>query len=289
MVKKTELIFLLFAALIIGASMISKMETSAGIDIQEIHLDSIQKIIEINDSLVIPVVYDTLLIDHFASAVERKKQFINQVLPAILIVRYKTENKSRRVEKIIKKIENNETLRPGEVEFADSLMNKYRAKTYENLLVRLKPTPTSLVLAQAAIESGWGSSRFAIEGNNLFGVWGTSSDNSVIESRYNRGEKQIYLKKYNNIAESIDHYFLTLGRHRAYRSFRLKRYEQTDVYELIDALDKYSENGKEYTLLLKKVIEWNNLEQYDHYIIDPEYIIKDKLYAKLVKIIKRNN
>ena len=203
-------------------------------------------------------------------------------------MRFKTENKSRKVERVIKKIANNEPLRPGEAEFADSLMNRFRAKSYDNLLVRLKPTPTSLVLAQAAIESGWGSSRFALEGNNLFGVWTTSNDKSIIESLYGRGDQQIYLKKYNNIAESIDHYFLTLGRHRAYRSFRLKRYEQGDVYELIDALDKYSETGEAYTLLLRKVIEWNNLKQYDHYVIDPNYIIKDNLYRKVVKIVIRN-
>lgn len=285
--KKTEFVFLLFAALIISVSLINNIESSVSLYIQDVHIDSIQNIIEINDSLIVPVLYDTLLIDQYAPVSVRKKQFIEQVLPAILIVRFNTENKSRKVEKIIRKITNNETLGSGEVKFTDSLMSRYRAKSYENLLVRLKPTPTSLVLAQAAIESGWGSSRFAIEGNNLFGVWTTSTDKNVIKSLYGRGDQQIYLKKYNNIAESIDHYFLTLGRHRAYRSFRLKRYEQDDIYELIDTLDKYSEAGEEYTLLIKKVIEWNNLQQYDCYAIDPKYIIKSNLYQKLLEIIKR--
>jgi Bax protein len=60
--------------------------------------------------------------------------------------------------------------------FLDSLLLRYESDSYENLLERLKPNPTSLVLAQAAIESGWGQSRFALEGNNLFGIMATAYD-----------------------------------------------------------------------------------------------------------------
>ena len=271
-----------------ATSFIGQMEWPVKLDIQTIHLENTEDIIDISDSLVVPVLYDTLLIDPLVTSAVRKKQFINQVLPAILIVRFQTENKSRKVEKVINKIAANEPLRKGEKEYADSLMRRYRAKSYDNLLVRLKPTPTSLVLAQAAIESGWGKSRFALEGNNLFGIWTTSKDKNIIKSLYSRDDQQIYLKKYNNIAESIDHYFLTLGRHRAYRKFRLCRYEEADVYELIDSLDKYSEMGEEYTHLLKKVIEWNDLKEYDHYTIDPEYIQKKNWYSEILKKYRNN-
>lgn len=261
--------------------MVNKIERPLKLNIQQIHLDSIHKLIDIQDSLVVPVLYDTLMIDNLAPVDVRKQQFIDQILPAILIVRFQLENKGRKVKKIIEKIENGESLKHKEAQYADSLMKRFRAKSYENLLIRLKPHPTSLVLAQAVIESGWGRSRFALEGNNLFGVWTTSTDKNVIKSLYNRDEQQVFLKKYNNVAESIDHYFLTLGRHKAYRRFRLKRNEDVDVFDLIETLDNYSENGSEYTLLLKKVIKWNDLQKYDHYSIHPDYIIEDDLFEMI--------
>ena len=150
----------------------------------------------------------------------------------------------------------------------------------------MKPHQTSLVLAQAALESGWGSSRFAIEGNNLFGIWTTSGDPDLIKSLYKREEKSVFVKKYSTVAESIDHYFLTLGRHHAYTNFRTKRYEEADVFQLIETLGRYSEQGEEYTKLLKKIIEWNNLQDYDNYQIDPNYLVEESIIKSLVLKIK---
>jgi Bax protein len=280
-VKKAELFFVITSALFFGCAYLYTQPVPVELNIQLTHLDNISKIIEIDDSLVVPMLYDTLLIDQLAPVAIRKKQFINQVLPAILIVRYQMENKSRKVERTIEKIRNNEELNINEAQYADSLMLLFKAKSYENLLIRLKPHPTSLVLAQAAVESGWGSSRFAKEGNNLFGVWTSANDPNVIKSLFDREDQKIYVKKYPTIAASIDHYFLTLGRHRAYLRFRTKRYEEVDVFQLIETLNKYSENGTEYTELLKKIIGWNDLQKYDHYTIDQQYVIKDNRLHQL--------
>ena len=193
------------------------------------------------------------------------------------------ENKSRKVKRIIKRIELGKKLRPNEISYTDSIKKRFRVSSLENLLQGMKPHQTSLVLAQAAVESGWGSSRFAIEGNNLFGIWTTANDPNVIKSLYDREEQSIYVKKYPNIAESISHYFLTLGRHNAYKKFRAKRYEEKDVFELIEALDKYSERGDEYTSLLKKIVEWNDLQKYDSYTIDPNYISETNAIQQLLK------
>lgn len=284
--KKLEFFYIVTAAVFIALTFVNKADKTYHLDIQYIHLDSINKIIEINDSLVIPVLYDSLLINDFDPIDVRKQQFINQVLPAILIVRFQLENKGRKVEKIIQKIERGEILTPREEQFANSLMSQFRAKSYDNLLVRLKTHPTSLVLAQAVTESGWGRSRFALEGNNLFGIWSTSTDKNSIKSLYCRDDKSVYLKRYNNLAESIDHYFLTLGRHNAYKRFRLKRNDEVDVFELIETLSKYSESGDEYTLLLKKVILWNDLQKYDNYKIDPKYIIEENNFVKIFNFDK---
>ncbi|MCF8362837.1 MAG: glucosaminidase domain-containing protein [Prolixibacteraceae bacterium] len=278
--------FLIVSFFIILYAILHTKEVPPELMVKKVKLDSIEQIIDINDSLVVPVIYDTLLIDANAPVKVRKKQFVNQVLPAILIVRYELNKKTERVKSIIQKIENEEPVPPCDSVFIDSLKSRYRAESYQNLVVRMEPNPISLALAQAAIESGWGLSRFAIEGKNLFGVWTVSSDKNIIKSLSDRGEQQIFVKRYNSIAESIDHYFLTLGRHNAYREFRLKRFEQDDVYEMIKELDRYSEQGEAYTLLLKKVMVWNDLQQYDNYSIDPQYIIREKwLKVQLKKIL----
>jgi len=281
MKKGYIIIFLGFILIATAFMLFVRIDRTLVVDVKHIHLDSIQNVIEIDDSLVVPVLYDTLLIQKFTSAEEKKQQFINQVLPAILIVKFQLENQSKVVKKVIKKLENEEKLTKKEANLVDSLMIRYGAETLENLLIRLKIHPTSLVLAQAALESGWGSSRFAIEGNNLFGMKSLPGDSSRIKSFYSRGSKNIYLKSYDNVAQSIDHYFVTLGRSDVYNNFRNKRYEEVDVFQLIGSLSKYSEKGKDYTTMLKKMVEWNNMVQYDSYVIDPNYIKKESFLKSI--------
>lgn len=285
--RKTEINFLLIASVLIGYFWLDSVEYSSQLDIQYIHLDNAQKIVPIEDSLVVPVLYDSLIVNSYKSSGERKQQFINQVLPAILIVKYQTDNKSKRVNRIIRKIEENIPLKAREEIYVDSMMDRYRAKSYENLLIRMKPHAASLVLAQAAVESGWGSSRFALEGNNLFGMWASPNDLNVIKSAYNRTNNAVYVKKYLNVAESIDHYFLTLGRNNAYRMFRAKRYEEANVFQLIETLDRYSERGDDYTEQLKKIIEWNDLQKFDHYSIDPHYIKKESVWDYYLGLLSK--
>ncbi len=270
--KKTEIIFIVISLTAILFSINLSNEDADKITVQHLSIENSSQIIPIEDSLVMPVLYDTIIIDRFIPISKQKQQFINQVLPAILIVKYEMGKQYNDVDKILQKKNNGRTLRKKEVQYLDSLVEVFKAKSYENLLVRIKPNPTSIVLAQAALESGWGKSRFAIEGNNLFGVWTRAGDANSLKTKFNRGNREIFVKRYTTFAESIKHYFLTIGRNRAYRNFRLKRFEETNVYQLIDELNSYSEKGEEYTRLLKHIVKWNNLEKYDNYVIDPEYI-----------------
>jgi Bax protein len=281
-VKRIEFIFFLVSIVIILFSVIGFDKQAGEITVQQLSIENTSQIINIDDSLVMPVLYDTIIVDRYIPISEQKQQFINQVLPAILIVKHEMGWKYNEVQTILKKLEEGKRLRKIETRYIDSLMNIFKATSHENLLVRLKPHPTSLVLAQAAVESGWGRSRFAIEGNNLFGVWTAAGDANSLKSKFNRGSQRIFVKRYNTFAESIEHYFLTIGRHRAYRKFRMKRFKEPDVYQLIDELNSYSENGEAYTRLLKHIIKWNNLEKYDNYRIAPEYISppKEKLVLK---------
>ena len=258
------------------------------VNIQNQHLDSIENVLPISDSLVVPVVYDSLLIGHFVSSDERKEQFINQVLPSVLIVKFNLQKKIKIVD-LLTRIDTTIGLCPYQKSYLDSLTERFRATSSKDLLERLKPHPTSLVLAQAIVESGWGTSRFAIEGNNLFGIWTTANDPNVIKSIFDRDDQKIYVKKYSNISESIAHYFLTLGRHSAYQNFRNLRSKNVNVDDLIKSLNLYSEMGEDYTALLEKIIEWNDLKKYDSYQIDPKYIVPDNEISKhLLKPCNKN-
>jgi Bax protein len=239
------------------------------VSVLNVHLDSLDQIIPVNDSIVVPVLYDTLWIDNLLSISEKKQQFINQVLPAILIVRFNEQLKYNRIEFLLNKIKNDNELTLKESQFLDSMLQKYDVPHFEDLPERIKLHPISLVLAQAAIESGWGQSRFAIEGNNLFGIVSGSKVNSLNV----RGKKSAYMRKYDSIEESIEHYFFTIGKNKAYHKFRLKRFEEKNVYQLIDELHKYSTMGDDYTEMLKQIIIWNDLKKYDNYKIDSNYIV----------------
>jgi len=234
-----------------------------------VHLDSLQQVISVNDSIVVPVLYDTLWIDNLSSISEKKQQFINQVLPAILIVRFNEQLKYNRIETLLNAIKSDNELTVDEIEFLDSMLLKYDVAQYENLPERIKLHPISLVLAQAAIESGWGQSRFAIEGNNLFGIVGVNKNNSL----NSRAGRKMLMRKYDTIEESIEHYFFTIGKNKAYHKFRVKRFEEENVYQLIDELHKYSTKGDDYTEMLKQIIIWNDLKKYDNYKIDSNYIV----------------
>ena len=115
-------------------------------------------------------------------------------------------------------------------------------------------------MAQAAIESGWGTSRFFSEGFNLFGVHASKYDKQSIQAYES---EKIYVKKYNDILESIHHYLRTLAKDRYYTEFRKKRFLSNDVYSLIQYLNSYSERGEEYVKDLGSIINYNKLYQYD--------------------------
>jgi Bax protein len=271
---KVEKYWLLFFLFSITLTSCEKPYFQYSIDIQYIQIDSLSQILPIIDTTVVPVIYDTLIISNLVSISEKKEQFINQILPAVLIVKYNEQQKYNRVEELLVKMDQKIPISQRDSTFLDSLKFKYESIDYHSLLKKLKPHQTSLVLAQAAIESGWGQSRFAIEGNNLFGVMASREDILLKNSIGGGGKSNRFsAKKYETVTESIEHYFFILGKHKAYNKFRIKRFEEKSVYHMIDGLNKYSEKGTEYTDMLKYIIKWNDLEKYDSYIIDESYII----------------
>ena len=194
--------------------------------------------------------------------VQNKKQaFINLMLPSILIAKHQLEQDRIKVLALQKK---NEPLSDKESNYLEYLKKNYKCKTFKELLSRLKTHPTSIVLAQAAIESGWGTSRFYKEANNIFGVWSYSENESRIKAMEDRGGQSVYVRKYDALPESIVSYFKTIAR-GPYSEFRAAREKISEVLVLISYLEVYSELREEYVKRLDQLIQYNKFEKYDSY------------------------
>ena len=142
----------------------------------------------------------TKAIDLSELDVQNKKQaFINLMLPSILIAKHQLEQDRIKVLALENKTE---PLSDEEEHYLANLKKDYKCHTYKELLLRLKTHPTSIVLAQAAIESGWGTSRFYKEANNVFGVWSYSENEPRIKAMEDREGKSVYVKKYDDLPKS---------------------------------------------------------------------------------------
>lgn len=150
------------------------------------------------------------------------------------------------------------------------LKNKYRINNLFDIneyLIKIAPTPKSLAISQAILESGLASSRFAREGNNLFGEW-TWTQKAIEPSKKTPGKKG-GARIFSSIQDSIDSYVLNLNRHFAYENFRKKRlefYEKKQIFTGLDAIDtliSYSEIKEEYFRRITTIIKLYNLIKYD--------------------------
>ena len=134
----------------------------------------------------------------------------------------------------------------------------------ETALYRLDVIPAGLVLGQAAYESGYGTSRFASEGNALFGQWTYGGEGLVPEQqRKNLGDHRI--ASFDWPFDSVRGYYLNLSSHPAYEEFRRLRAAQKATGKplnsllLADGLISYSERGQKYVDTLKGIMRVNNL------------------------------
>jgi len=144
------------------------------------------------------------------------------------------------------------------------LKSRYSVTSDKDLLLAMKPHPVSIPLAQGAMESAWGTSRFFTEANNVFGMWSSNKNQKRVAASVKRGgTRTIWLRKFDSIEESVRAYYLTIARAKAYKKLRQIRYESDDVYEIIKGLDKYSEIGEKYVEEIGSVIRYNKLTKYD--------------------------
>ncbi len=161
-----------------------------------------------------------------------------------------------------------------EIEFVLMLTRKYRTNSATEIVKRVDLVPLSMIMAQGAIESSWATSRFANEGNNLFGIWTWSGKGLVPRDRDDgKGHK---VAMYDSILDSIRAYILTLNRLPAYRRFREIRTSTMNPLKLADGLLNYSERRDIYVWEVKDFIQYNNLRQYDKcFLVDKPIQYKD--------------
>lgn len=136
------------------------------------------------------------------------------------------------------------------------------------LLKRLDVIPASLVLAQAANESAWGTSRFARYGYNFFGQWCYREGCGFVPSRRSAGDIH-EVKRFSSVKESVHAYFMNLNTFQSYESLRLIRQKLRDNGQIIDGisltegLESYSERGEEYIWELQSMMHSNGLTELD--------------------------
>jgi Bax protein len=148
-----------------------------------------------------------------------------------------------------------------EIEFIMMLAQKYRTNVATIMVKRVDLVPLSMIMAQGALESSWATSRFAKEGNNLFGIW-TWGETGMAPANRDEGMDH-KVAKYESILDSVRAYVLTLNRLPAYSRFREIRKQTMNSLKLADGLLEYSERGDVYVWEVKNIIQYNNLRQYD--------------------------
>ncbi|MBL6449005.1 glucosaminidase domain-containing protein [Fulvivirga sp. 29W222] len=218
-----------------------------------------------------PVLYDSKINFSKLTVQEKKEKFIEMLLPSVLLVKHNLAEERARIGNIIWRMTNDKLINIEDRVFFDAKMTEFKARGPEDLYNRMATHPTSIVLAQAAIESGWGSSRFFNEANNIFGVWSYNPDEDRIMASQSRGSRPIFLRKYPDLRGSIRDYFLTLSRANAYGNYRKQRLKIKDPYQLTYFLKNYSELRYTYVSRLNMVMKKNNLTQYDSLELDPSY------------------
>ncbi len=203
------------------------------------------------------------------STQKKKDTFIKIVMPLILDENDKILEDRNKLFKILGKPSNTR---------GEKVWLKRRFKDYKvdgediaELKLRMDAIPTSLAIAQAAKESGWGTSRFALDGNAMFGQWTWSEEGiEPSEKSKNQGHK---ILKFPMLQSSVKAYMKNLNTHRGYSQLRNERAKLREKNQNVSGLDladylyNYAQNGSEYVKILRKIIQQNDLTDFDSSVL----------------------
>tara|TARA_B100000035_G_scaffold304066_1_gene303349 strand:+ start:2815 stop:3882 length:1068 start_codon:yes stop_codon:yes gene_type:complete len=210
---------------------------------------------------------------------QRKEFFIQIILPLILQENNNIKLDRKRLFSIINKSNNTDL----EKKWLEKKYKQYGipSKDLSILKVRMDEIPVSLAIAQAAKETGWGTSRFAQEGNALFGQWTWSGEGlKPKDSEKSEGHK---VMKFNVLQASVRAYQRNLNTHSSYKNLRKARAELRDRGKPLDSLllakylNEYAETGEKYVEVLQQIIKQNNLKDFDDAKLLPSSIELESL------------
>lgn len=201
----------------------------------------------------------------------RKALFFKTVLPLVLQVNEEILADRERLWRI--RVDRALGRTPSAVDrlWLSVMSERYKVKRgdLDELLRRVDVVPPSLALAQAAEESGWGTSRFAREGNAIFGQWTYSKKANGIKPKDREPGKSHRIRAFDNLIESVRAYMTNLNTHRAYRGFRVARAELRQHgrdlagLKLAGTLTAYSQRGDDYVRNIRRIMAANTLEKLD--------------------------
>ena len=276
--KEKDLLFDIFSlnnlesdSVRLSASTIKQLFEDTGYDLNDVR----------KKKLVKPVAL-TLLpqeIKMIENTKKRKEFFIQIVLPLII----QENNNIKRDRKTLFNIINKSNNTNSEKQWLDKKYKQYgvKSKDLSTLKIRMDEIPVSLAIAQAAKETGWGTSRFAQEGNALFGQW-TWSGEGLKPKDSKKGEDHKVMK-FNILQASVRAYQRNLNTHSTYKAFRKARAEFRDTNKSLDSmelskyLNKYAETGNHYVEVLQQIIEQNKLQEFDDAKLLPSNIDLESL------------
>jgi Bax protein len=268
-------IFVFSALLLLNACRLPEQKRLAGhVLVIDKRIQTPADIVTIKGPDVIPYFYSHPCSLDTLPVTERKQKFFDMMLPAILVAKTNLDLTRQEVEKLVRK----NRLTRTEKKTLKMLMKAYRTGKLPELIKRLHTFPVSIVLAQAAIESGWGTSRFFIQANNPFGMWSFNPDHHRIAAASTRDGTKVYLRKFGDIEQAIDAYYKMLAVGKPFAAFRDARMHESNPDSLIQYLKMYSERRDLYVQDLAEVIRTNHLKKFDHYRIAPEYIRKKRSF-----------
>ena len=244
-------------AILLSAATIEELFKSTNYNLKDVR----------KNKLVKPISLDLLPkeIVKIENAKKRKNLFIQIILPLVI-----DENNSIKLDRmklfgILNKSKNTKT----EQHWLNMKFKQYGVvnKDLSTLKVRMDEVPVSMAIAQAAKETGWGTSRFAQEGNALFGQWTWSGEG--IKPADAEDDSTHKVMRFKVLQASVKAYQRNLNTHSSYKDFRSARAELRDKGKKLDSmilteyLDKYAETGKEYVKILQQIIRQNELTDFD--------------------------
>lgn len=242
------------------------------LELKRIKPRSPEDIYPIQGEYVVPYVYaNTINLDDL-SIDEKKRTFFDMMLPAILVASHEIEEARLKLERLAETMEKGETLAAGDRAYLDRLLEEWKARdVYELLESKIIVHPSSIMLAQAALETGWGTSRFFTLANNTFGIWSFDKDEPRVRAKETRDGAVVFVKKYNDFSESIIDYYKLIAT-GPYFEYRQAIAAKNNPYDMIQHLTKYSELREEYVKRLQLVMNQSKLERFDDYQLDPAFM-----------------